>query len=279
MIQKKESLSIEEASDQLRASGFETVTCLPDPTPEQAFHDRRIFVVCPTRNKLDPEVQESWNDLLWPQNAVHHLKFAKGWEVGQAYDTLVKVIRDSKDYGEFPYILTIEDDNLPPRDGVEKLLQVMESGPWDAVAGLYHTKDPRRTPLVLGDVEGYKKTGRQDFSPIDVSKIPQGQRTVEVLAVPMGFTLWRMSFFRDVPEPWYLTTQGMVGLGGGKYVSIEEFELLWHSGKIDRTKRYESPCYTQDVHACAKGLGLGKRYCVDLTCNVGHKDVKKGVIY
>ena len=37
-------------------------------------------------------------------------------------------------------MLTLEDDNLPPPDGLLRLYESIEAGPYDAVGGLYWTR-------------------------------------------------------------------------------------------------------------------------------------------
>lgn len=262
-----------------RLGGDPAVEVLPPPSAQKAVKDRRIFIICPTRGKIDDRVITCWDGITWPLNAERKRKFARGYEVGYAYDDLVQDVLDSP-FGDFPYILTMEDDNLPPPDGVMKLLETAEAHPeFSAIAGLYRTKNPQRIPLVLGSVEDYRRTGRKDFSPIDVTVLPRDQRLVEVMAVPMGFTLWRMQLFRDVPAPWCRTVDERIDLGDGREVSVAEFDRLWADGKIDRSRGYQCRKWTQDVTLCAKAIDLGKRFVVDRAVDVGHLDPKTGVVY
>ncbi len=256
---------------------------LPPPELHQAFRDQRIMVVCPTRGKIDERITAAWKDLIWPAyNAERKWKFARGYEVGTAYDAFVASFLAS-DYADWPYIVTLEDDNLIPRDGLVRLLETMEAGApdggkWAGVSGLYRTKDPLRTPLALGDVEEFRRTGKRDYRAVDLSKLPKDQRVVEVLGIPMGCAIWRTEVFRAVSRPWYRTISDSVRVGGD-HVPVAEFERLWAQGKIDRSRSYTRAPITQDVFFCDKAGKLGFRFAVDLSCDVGHLDTKTGMVY
>jgi hypothetical protein len=66
---------------------------------------------------------------------------AIGMEVGEAFSTAIEQILAHPELGTWEYILTIEHDNMPPADGVLKLLEQMEANPkFACIGGLYFTK-------------------------------------------------------------------------------------------------------------------------------------------
>ena len=69
--------------------------------------------------------------------------FAVGMEVGEAFSTAIENILAHPDLSKFKYIVTLEHDNIPPPDGVVKLLEQMEAHPeFSCIGGLYWTKGP-----------------------------------------------------------------------------------------------------------------------------------------
>jgi hypothetical protein len=282
------TLTAEEAV--ARLSGKFDVGFLPPPTKAQAFRDRSIVSVCPTRGVIDPETDRqimggmdeetvmAWEALQWPQNGRKTpLRFAVGYEVGMAYEAFVDFVLASS-VGSFKYLLTIEDDNLPPPDGVMKLIRAIEEEetadgkPYDAVAGLYFMKDRTNTPLAFGDPEEYRKTGTLRFPAADPAKLVPG-KVNEVLAVPMGFTLWRMDLFREIEKPWYVSLDDKLFVDDGRWMSQEEI-----ANDFDAARTYAGHM-TQDVFFCSRAVQKGKHFGVATQCIVGHKDRLTGRVY
>ncbi len=159
------------------------------------FKDRSIAVLTPTRKFIHCQVVASWQELQWPLNAPHKGVICKGREVADAYNALFGAVLNDEEMSKFTYVLTLEDDNLPPPNAVLKLLHVLEHSDYDAVSGLYHTKSAPSVPLVLGDIR----------KPDDFTAQPVTQGVVEVNAIPMGCALWRLQLFRSMPAPWFKT--------------------------------------------------------------------------
>ena len=77
---------------------------------------------------------------------------------------------------------------------------------------------------------------------------------MKVNGLAMGCALWRMSLFRDVPAPWYVTLNDLVP--GKGVVGM-----------------------TQDLRFCAEARKVGKRFAVDMRVKVGHLDIGSGTIF
>lgn len=269
-------MDLEEAKQALSVGGggsFEGVGELPLPTPDQAYKDHSTLIVCPTRGRIDSRVIESWNGLIHAMNQRRlGPVFARGYEVGKAYDTLISNVVKDVLLKDWKYILTVEDDNLPPPDGHLRLLEAMDAHPeFDAIAGLYHMKDAAQLPMAYGDPEDYKRTGHIKHFPVDRSSLDPNGGPVEVLGIPMGFTLWRMDLFRKVPPSWFVTlNEGSIV--DGKIVPLKDLTF----DQRDKAKR----CMTQDLSFCEVAVTMHqRRFAVHPGVRVGHLDTASGFVY
>ena len=257
----------------LGAASFSGVSVLPDPGPKQRYHDRSTVIVCPTRGQIDSRVIECWNGLIHAMNQrrVGPI-FARGYEVGSAYDALISGVIEHPQLKSWKYVLTIEDDNLPPPDGHMKLLEAMEEHPeYDGIAGLYHTKDALQTPMAYGDPAEYARTGKTLHFPVDRSILDPRGGPVEVLGIPMGFTLWRMDLFRKVPPSWFVTLSDKILVDG----TLVKFDEISNEQAADAKR-----CMTQDLAFCEISVKkFGCRFAVHPGVRVGHLDVAEGTVY
>jgi hypothetical protein len=247
--------------------GFDRVEHIPGST----YKDSSTVIVVPTRGKfktidaatqkeveveglIDKRVVSSWQGLISPMNQKRALLFTSGHEVGQAYDAMLKMILAHPELRNWQYVLTLEDDNLPPPDAHIRLLESIAWGNYDAVSGLYFTKGDINMPMAYGDPGEYARTGVADFRPRNVRDALAAGQIMPVNGIAMGCALWKMNLFREIPSPWYVTLndfipgQGTVGM-------------------------------TQDLSFCQKAITAGKRFAVDLRVRVGHLDVGSGNIY
>ena len=252
---------------------FEGVSVLPDPSPSQRYRDRSTVIVCPTRGQIDSRIVESWGALIHPMNQRRLGPiFARGYEVGAAYDTLISGILDHPQLKGWKYVLTLEDDNVVPPDAHMRLLDLMEEHPeYDAIAAIYHTKDPAQVPMAYGDPEHFKKTGKCLHFPIDRALLDPWGPPVEVLGIPMGCTLWRMDLFRKVPPTWFQTLSERV-LVDGKLVPSE---TMTTEQCADAKK-----AMTQDLLFCEVAVKQhGCRFAVAPSVRVGHLCLETGWVY
>ena len=120
-------------------------------------------------------------------------------EVGEAYNTAVEYIVNNPDLSKWKYILTLEEDNLPPPDGLLKLYESMDK--FDVVGGLYWTKGEGGQPMIYGDPDEMPL----NFRP----QIPKPDTIQRCNGLGMGFTLFKTKIFKDarIPRPFFKTIQ------------------------------------------------------------------------
>jgi hypothetical protein len=162
------------------------------------YKDLSTVWVTPSRDgKLDMQVVfQSWLSMLLPLNQkVMRLGIANG-EVGKVYEAAVETIL--RDPIKWKYMLTLETDNLPPREGLLKLYESIDK--FDAVGGLYWMKGEFGTPMIYGD-----PSNPSDFTP----QTPRKDTLQECNGLGMGFTLFNMEMFRKLPQPWFVANEGI----------------------------------------------------------------------
>lgn len=205
---------------------------------------QRIIVILPADDLIPAKVALShWNLMFPPNNGVVRI-LAQGMEVGQAYSLAIQNILAHPELKDWEYILTIEHDNMPPGDGVLRLLERMEARPeFAAISGAYWTKGEGGCFQCWGDV----KDPQMNFRP----QLPDPHGgLVECNGIGMGFALWRLPVFKDekLRRPWFVTqTKGGIG--------------------------------TQDLYACGDMRKHGYRFAVDCSVRVGHFDHKTSTVW
>lgn len=209
-----------------------------------AWKRQRIVVILPADATIASKVALShWNLVFPPNNGVARL-LAVGMEVGRAYSDTIAQVLAHPELSKWEYILTIEHDNMPPADGVLKLVERMEANPkLDCIGGLYYTKGEGGVPQIWGD----PKDPVLNFRP----QLPDPSGgLVECCGTGMGFNLWRMSMFKDkkLRKPWFVTqTQGGVS--------------------------------TQDLYFWVDARKYGYRCAVDCSVKVGHYSVREDFVW
>lgn len=169
-----------------------------------SWKKQRIVVVIPAADSIPTKAYLSHRNLAFMPNNGNVWIAAEGMEVGAAYSQAIEGILASPELGAWEYILTIEHDNLPPPDGVLRLVKQMEAHPeFACIGGLYWTKGYNGVPQIWGD----PKDPVLNFRPQPPD--PNGG-LVECCGTGMGFNLWRLSMFRDpkLRKPWFETRDG-----------------------------------------------------------------------
>jgi hypothetical protein len=250
--------------------GFERVELIEGST----YKDSSTVIVIPTRGKykmvvkdekgaekdvvveglIDKRVVSAWQALISPMNQKRAMLFTSGHEVGQAYDAMIQTILAHPELKNWKYVMTLEDDNIPPPDAQLRLLESIEKFGYDAVSGLYFTKGEISMPMAYGDPAEYQRTGVLDFRPRDVREALAAGQIMPVNGIAMGCALWRMSLFREIPSPWYVTLN----------------DFIPNKGTVGMT---------QDLSFCRKAREAGKRFATDMRVKVGHLDVSNGTVY
>lgn len=245
-----EMLSLKEISAQFK--GFERLQAHHGST----YKDSSTIVVVPTRGTgmISYRVVQTWQAMISPMNQKKAFIFLAGDEVGEAYNRMIRGILADPELSKWKYVLTLEDDNLIPNDAHIRLIESIEAGPFDAVGGLYFTKGDINMPMAYGDPAEFARTGHIDFRPRDVRKALELGAVMEVNGIAMGCSLYRLSLFRDIPAPWFVTVGDVVPERGPMAM-------------------------TQDLYFCERARRVGKRFAVDMRVRVGHLDINTQEVY
>jgi hypothetical protein len=147
--------------------------------------------------------------------------------------------------GTWEYLLTIEHDNVPPSDGLIKLLESIENHKeYTAISGLYWTKGEGGCAQIWGDINDPIVNYRP--------QIPKADSLQECYGLGMGFCLWQLQKLRDpnLPNPLFRTKASATeGVG------------------------------TQDLSFWGEARKHGHRCAVDTRVKVGHYDSDRDLIW
>lgn len=213
---------------------------------DSIYKDLSTVIIVPAKDEVPTKAVASWLSLMTPPNQKIFRLFAAGMEVGAAYEHAFQVVTEHPDLGKWRYILTLEHDNIPPPDGLIKLLKAAEAHPeFDAIGGLYWTKGAGGVAQCWGNPNEY---------PINFK--PQKPRLdgglLEVSGTGMGFTLYRIAMFRDkrLRRPWFKSAASR-----------------------------EEGVFTQDLYFALDARKHGHRFAVDCSVKVGHLDVSTDTVW
>jgi hypothetical protein len=169
---------------------------------EYAYKDLSCIQIVPAFGSIPTKAVASWLNMFTPPNQKFFRMFAMGMEVGHAFSSTIDSILANPDLSKCKYILTLEHDNIPPPDGIVRLLQKMEDNPeYSAIGGLYFTKGMGGCAQIWGDPSDPVLNFR-----------PQVPRTdgglQECCGTGMGFTMFKLDMFRDerLPKQLFTTT-------------------------------------------------------------------------
>jgi len=211
-----------------------------------SWKHQRVIIIVPTGAMIPAKVYLShWNLAFPPNNGV--FKFlAQGMEVGEAYSSAIDQILSHPELKDWEYILTLEHDNIPPADGVLKLMRQMDAHPeYACIGGLYFTKGEEGVAQIWGDP--YDPI--MNFRP----RVPVPGQLMECCGTGMGFNLFRLSMFKDekLRKPWFKTLTGIEGSGMA----------------------------TQDLYFWQDARKHGYRCAIDCDIKVGHYDVSTDTVW
>jgi len=231
--------------------GFQRAAVLPGST----YKDCSTIIIVPSRDEMvHYRVVNAWQNLISPMNQKRCWLYVVGDEVGVAYTNTIQGILANPEMSKWKYVLTLETDNLPPPDAHIRLLETIEAGQFDVVGGIYYTKGPVNMPQAYGDPAEFQRTGVLDFKPRDVREALTKGHVMPVCGTAMGCTLYRMSLFKEIPPPWFVTVADFVeGVG--------------------------AQAFTQDLYFAKRMMELGKRSAIDFRVRVGHLDLETNEVY
>lgn len=213
------------------------------------YKDLSTLCVMPIRDSfVHVRVMQAFNSLIKPMNQKFMPVFLSEMEVGAAYEQVVDLVRNHEELKKWKYVLTFESDNLPPPDGLLKLFESIEAGPFDAVGGLYFTKGEGGQPMIYGNPKEMPKSFRPQLP------VPEAVQPCNGLG--MGFTLFRMKMLQDpaLPRPLFKTVQEYIS---GKGTSM----------------------YTQDLFFFEHAAKHGYKFASDNRVKVGHLDFETSIVW
>jgi hypothetical protein len=205
---------------------------------------QRTIMLIPAGKSIPTQVYLAHCGLIFPPNQGAHRMATVDLEVGEAFSHSIAEIIAHPDLSQWEYLLTVEHDNLPPPDGLVKLIKRMDEHPeFSCIGGLYWTKGEGGVPQIWGD----PKDPVLNFRP----QPPVPGQLVECCGTGMGFNLWRLSMFKDpkLRRPWFKTIAGKEGVG------------------------------TQDLFFWSDARKHGYRCAIDCDVLVGHLDIATGQVW
>jgi hypothetical protein len=209
-----------------------------------SWKKQRIVVALPAADAIPAKVALSHWNLIFPPNQPVMRILALGMEVGDAYSSTIEQVIGHPELSTWEYLLTLEHDNMPPPDGVVKLVAQMEAHPeLSCVGGLYFTKGEGGCAQIWGDPQDPVL----NFRP----QLPVAGQLVECCGTGMGFNLWRLKMFKDerLRRPWFKTVAGAEGVG------------------------------TQDLYFWGDARKYGYRCAIDCSVLVGHYDMATDTVW
>lgn len=210
-----------------------------------SWKKQRVILLIPAGTSIPTKVYLSHCGLIFPPNQGAFRMACIGMEVGEAFSNAINDILGHPELSTWEYLLTIEHDNMPPQDGLLRLLERMEEHKeFSAIGGLYFCKGPGGCAQIWGD----PKDPQLNFRP----QVPDPTgKLIECCGTGMGFTLWRLKTFKDpkLRKPWFKTLAGKDGVG------------------------------TQDLYFWGDARKYGYRCAVDCSVKVGHYDLANDVVW
>lgn len=188
-----------------------------------------------TRGTMQTKVAFNWMNIAAGFNQPLAKIMVEGCEVGAAYNYGFAQILSNPQFQKWPYILTVEEDNTAPANGLQLLYQSIQEV--DAVSGLYWIKGPGGCPQIWGN------PNEEGFAP----QTPLVDTIQRCNGIGMGFALWKMEMFRH-----------------------PGFEF----GNWFKTMNENGMCQTQDLYFWAKAKELGFKCAVDTRVKCGHVDAE-----
>ncbi len=210
----------------------------------QSYRDLSTVCILATRGLFPSKIIQSWFGLSTPMNQKFLRIFAEKREVADAYNESIELILNNTELSKWKYVLTLEEDNMPPPDGLLKLYENIKK--FDAVSGLYFVKGECGAAMIYGNPMEMP----MNFIP----QLPVPDQVVECNGIGMGFALFKLEMFKKMPKPWFKT--------------LQEF-----------TPGQGMAAATQDLYFCQNAKKEGFRFAVDCRVRVGHYDHASDTIW
>lgn len=213
-----------------------------------SYKDLSTICVIPTRGLIPAKVCTALWNLITPMNGKFFKFTVEGEEVGKAYNDAVEMIISHEELKNWKYLLTVEEDNLPPPDGLLNLYENMDK--FDAIGGLYWTKGPGGQPMIYGNPYEMPK----NFKP----QVPAPEMIQPCNGLGMGFTLFKISMFKELKQKGITTF----------FKTVQEFQ---HG--------VGAKVMTQDLFFFEQAGKLGYKFASDNRVKVGHLDIQSNEVW
>lgn len=151
-----------------------------------------ILVAVPTESKAEQGLP-CLDNIVKPNGVAIKIYNSWGKKIDDSYNHIVETaLNDNADY-----IVMVEDDTFPPDDAIVKLMELLKINPRSAVGAWYPMKDKSKqgVHIVLKDDK------RQQLGVDD--------KVHEVYTLAMGCSIFPVEMFRDIPYPWFKTTENL----------------------------------------------------------------------
>ena len=213
---------------------------------DTSWRDLSCIMITPAGGSVPMRVVAAWENVFAPPNNRFVRLVAMGMEVGQAYTACVESILAHPELSSWKYICCREHDNLPPPDGLVKLLQQMEKHPeFAAIGGLYFTKGEGGVAQIWGDPTEHPFNFRPQKPDPNGGLVPCN-------GTGMGWTVFRLAMFKDqrLRRPWFKTPASR-----------------------------EEGVWTQDLYAWSDFYRHGYKCAIDCSVRVGHYDAGTEIVW
>lgn len=161
-----------------------------------SYRDLSTVCILPTSGTVHARVVQNWMTHLTQMNQ----KFVRLPIITKnkydAFNNAIQGILTTPGLKDFKYILTMEEDVMPPYDGLIKLYENIEK--YDVVGGLVWDKGPEGKPKIYGIPHMIPQTF--------LSVAPYPDTIQSCLGLSTEFTLFKLSIFEDqrIQKPWFL---------------------------------------------------------------------------
>jgi len=209
------------------------------------YKDLSTVCIVPTRGMIPAKVTQSWMGMISAMNQKFTRVFMIGMEVGEAYSAAIETILAHPELSKWKYVLTLEEDNIPPPDGLIRLYENINR--FAALGGLYWTKGEGGQPMIYGDPTDPELNFRPQIPTMDIQPCN---------GLGMGFTLFKLEIFKDprIDRPWFKTCN--------EYDPEKGVRL-----------------YTQDLNFFEKIRKLGYEVACDTRVRVGHYAFDEDIVW
>ena len=149
----------------------------------------KILICVPSAEKLDKGIP-CLDGLFIPATIQRKIYNAYGRQVADHYNLgAMEAVKDDADY-----LLSVETDTFPEPQAFVKLLELARKNPNCAVGAWY----PKREAIRQG-VHIVQEDGARKF-------LPDDGKVHECYTLAMGCSLFPVSMFLKIPQPWFVTT-------------------------------------------------------------------------